>query len=168
MTVYTEINYDALVFNVMLGATLVGLWALARVIQAERKQSRASRFNWSIGMPVNKQDRSRKQNIMLDIKLTNEQKVEVRVNPVTATGKAAVLDGPVKFSVQSGECTIEPIDESAVFIVSSDAPGDSVVIVEADADLGEGVELIQDLIKVSVEGARAASLGLSVGNPVAK
>lgn len=167
MTVSLEINYEALALNVMLVATIVGVWALARIIRLERKQSRASRFNWSIGMPVNKQDR-RKQNIMLDIKLTNEQKIEVRVNPVTATGKAAALDGPVKFSVQSGDCSIEAIDESAVFIVSSDSPGDSVIIVEADADLGEGVELIQDLIKVSVEGARAASLGLSVGNPVAK
>lgn len=105
---------------------------------------------------------------MLEIKITNEQKIAVSVNPVTATGNPAALDGAVEFAIESGDCTIEVIDERSAFIVSGSNPGDSVVIVKADADLGEGVELIQDIIKVTVEGAKAASLGLTVGKPVAK
>lgn len=127
----------------------------------------ATRFHWSVGAPVPKQP-GQKERIMLEIKITNEQKIAIGVNPVTATGNPAPLDGPVEFIIESGDCTIEVIDERSAFIVSGSNPGDSVVIVKADADLGEGVELIQDIVKVTVEGAKAASLGLTVGEPVAK
>ena len=87
---------------------------------------------------------------------------------MTATGKPAQLDGEVAFEVQSGDVTIERIDANNAFIVSGDLPGDSVVIVSADVNLGEGREIITDIVKITVEGARAASLGLTIGTPVAK
>lgn len=106
---------------------------------------------------------------MVDITITNEQKVQATLNPVTATGKPAQLDGKPTWSVVSGDSTLDvAADGLSAFLISSDTPGDTVVLVEADADLGAGVETINDTIQLHVAGARAANLGLTVGTPVAK
>lgn len=106
----------------------------------------------------------------VEITLTNEQKVRATVTPKTATGKPAPLDGKPVVTVVSGDAAIaNTSDDGLSFdIVSPDSPGDSQILVEADADLGEGVETISDVIKVTVVGARAASLGLTLGTPEAK
>lgn len=153
----------------MIRALLVILAiCLLLVIQLRVSTKTAVRFNWSIGEPVPKNPDQMKEKIMIEVKITNEQKIAIGVSPVTATGKPAQLDGEVVFEVQSGDVTIERIDANNAFIVSGNLPGDSVVIVSADTDLGEGVETISDIVKITVEGARAASLGLTVGTPVAK
>lgn len=103
-----------------------------------------------------------------EITLTNEQKVLVTVNPVTATGQPAQLDGPAIFTVTSGDCTVSAVDERSAFIVSGSSLSDSVVQVDGDADLGGGVETISDTVLVHVQGARATSLGLTVGTPEPK
>lgn len=106
---------------------------------------------------------------MLELKITNEQKIEVTLNPVTLTGKPAELDGDAQFTVISGDSTVEPLPGGrSAFLVSSDSPGDTEVLVEADADLGDGVETISDIIKLTVEGAKAASLGLVAKDAVPK
>lgn len=107
---------------------------------------------------------------MQEATVTNEQKVNAHLNPQTSTGKPApVEDGSVKWEVQSGDSTVEPAEDGkSAFLVSSDTPGDTVYLVSADADLGEGVETISDLITLHVEGAKAASLGLTLDKPVAK
>jgi hypothetical protein len=104
----------------------------------------------------------------LELSITNEQKIAVHAKPVTAAGHEAPLDGPVTYSVESGTATLEPIDDTSAFLVSGDAPGDSIIMVSADADLGAGVELVQDTITLHVVGARAANLGLSADMPVQK
>lgn len=106
---------------------------------------------------------------MFEIKLTNEQKIRVALTPKTATGKPAVLDGKPVWEVLSGGSTVEVAEDGlSAYLVSSDTPGDTQVLVKADADLGEGVEEISDVIKLTVEGAKAASLGLTIGEPEAK
>ena len=104
----------------------------------------------------------------LEITLTNEQKVRLTAIPVTAVGNPAPVDGPVVFSVIAGDSTITPIDDFSAFLVSSDTPGDTTYLVSADADLGGGVETIQDTVLMHVEGARAANLGLVLGAPEPK
>lgn len=106
---------------------------------------------------------------MIEITVTNEQKVKVTLKPVTATGKPARLDGAPTWEVVSGDSTVTvSSDGLSADLISSDTPGDTQYLVKADADLGAGVEEISDVIKLTVEGARAASLGLSVGTPEAK
>lgn len=107
---------------------------------------------------------------MLEIKLTNEQKVTVSLTPVTATGKPATLDGKPTWKVDGdGKSSVSASEDGlSAVIVSADTPGDTLIVVSADADLGEGVETITDAIRVTVEGARAQSLGLSVGTPEPK
>lgn len=106
---------------------------------------------------------------MVEVKITNEQKIPVSLAPVTATGKPAKLDGAPKWSRISGDSEVVPSSDGlSADLVSSDTPGDTVFLVEADADLGEGVETISDTITLHVEGARAANLGLVVGDAVPK
>lgn len=121
------------------------------------------RFRYGVGPARGKGIES-----MLELNLTNEQKVKITVTPTTQGGHAAAIDGEAVFTVQVGDCTIEPIDDGSAFIVSGDNPGDSVILVQADADLGEGVQTIADTVNVHVSGAPATSLGLAAGSPEPK
>ena len=122
-------------------------------------------FNVAFGLPEEKT----KENTMVETTITNEQKVTVTLSPVTDTGKPAKLDGAPKWSVISGDSTVVAApDGLSADLVSSDTPGDTTFLVDGDADLGSGVEDIQETITLHVAGARAKNLGVTIGTPVAK
>lgn len=101
--------------------------------------------------------------------LSNEQKVNVVINPLSAGGKPARIDGVPTWEVTSGDSTVVvAADGLSAFLVSSDNPGDSTYLVKADADLGAGVIELADTITLHVTGANAANLGLSIGTPELK
>lgn len=103
---------------------------------------------------------------MLEVSITNEQKVKITAKPKTKAGRPASFDGAVKATVQTGDSTVmdDPDGDPNSFIaVSSDAPGDTVILVEADADLGEGVTTIQDTVTLHVTGSNADNFGLAQG-----
>lgn len=106
----------------------------------------------------------------LEIACSNEEKVPVTATPRSASGKPAQLDGPLIVTVQSGTGTVEQdaAKPNEFFAVSGDEPGDTVFLVEGDADLGEGVSHIQDLVTLTVTNALAENFGLSAGTPVPK
>lgn len=105
----------------------------------------------------------------LELTFSNEMKQRVIINPLSAAGKPAKVDGVPTWTVQIGESTLDiAADGMSAFLVSSDNPGDSAILVEADADLGAGVETIADTITLHVIGANAANLGLTTEPPVAK
>ena len=103
------------------------------------------------------------------INLTTTQKVKVTLSPTTESGNPATLDGVPEWTVESGDCTVNP-DEGGLsaYIVSGDGAGESIVKVTADADLGAGVRTIEDLVTVNVTSEEAAALGLTVGAPEEK
>lgn len=143
-------------------ALSVVLVALAWMLR-DKFRARRVHFEWAVGPAVNKQQKGRN---VLEITITNEQKVKVTLTPKTGGGKPAQLDGTPSWTVSSGDSTLEAsADGLSATLVSSDTPGETIFVVEADADLGEGVENITDAIKLTVQGARAASLGLSAGTP---
>ena len=122
-------------------------------------------FAFTVGQPKLKAT----QNMPLVLKVTNEQKVTVTLSPVTDAGKPVKLDGAPTWSVVLGESTITPADDGlSAVLVSADTPGDTQVLVSADADLGEGVETISDTIDLNVVGATAKNLGLVAGTPEPK
>ncbi len=108
--------------------------------------------------------------VIMDITLTNEQQVHATLNPVTPKGKPAQLDGKPVWSVSSGDATVQNVSDDGLQadLVSGDSPGDSEILIEADADLGSGVVTISDVVKVTVIGAMATSLGLTLGTPTDK
>jgi hypothetical protein len=139
---------------------------LCKILRCDKqpKPKQPGRFDWKIGLPTTKT-----KNTMIDITITNEQKVTFTLAPITATGKAAKVDGAPVWTVQSGDSTVvTAADGLSASLVSSDTPGDTVVLVEADADLGSGVETISDIIQLHVQGARAQNLGLTAGTPEPK
>ena len=119
------------------------------------------KFNYSIGLPIDK----RGGDNMLDLTITNEQKIKITVNPVTEGGAPVVLDGPIIVTVNSGEATAEvQPDGVSAYLISGDNPGDTIFGVSGDADLGAGVETVADIVTLHVEGARATNLGLILSN----
>lgn len=120
-------------------------------------------FNYIIHEIQNKRRRT------MELTITNEQKIKLTLIPVTPAGKPTVLDGPPSWSLVSGNSTVEAAEDGlSAFLISEDSVGDTSFLVEADADLGEGKETIQEVIVLHVGHARAASLGLSAGTPVLK
>ena len=100
------------------------------------------------------------------INLTTTQKVKVTLNPTTESGNPATLDGEPQWTVESGDCTVEPEEGGlSAYILAGGSPGESIVKVAADADLGQGVRTIEDLVTVNVTSEEAAALGLTVGAP---
>lgn len=102
------------------------------------------------------------------VTMTTEEKVLILVQPMTAAGNPAVVDGAATFTVTSGTCTIAPVDDLSAYVVSGDTPGDSTVTMHCDADLGAGVVPVEDTLLVHVTSASAASLDISVGTPELK
>lgn len=144
---------------------------LKLILEAIRKLStgcdngrRTGGFGFKVGQPQLKQKR-----MPLELKITNEQQIKVTLTPKTDTGKPATLDGKPSWSIVSGNSVVNVSEDGlSATLVSSDDPGDTEVLVKADADLGEGVEEISDVIKLSVVGATAKNLGLAAGAPEAK
>ncbi len=123
-------------------------------------------FEFSVGPVKNK---PRENTAMLQINITNEQQVNVALHPVTSTGRPAQVDGAPTWTVQSGDSTVNAAtDGLSADLISSNTPGDTEILVEADADLGQGVVPISDIIRLSVAGAQAANLGLVAGDPTPK
>lgn len=134
-------------------------------ILVKKPKDKVPSFDFKIGLPQTKQ----RSNTMLDLTITDEQKVQVTITPVTATGKPAKLDGAPTWTVQSGESTVSVApDGLSAFLISADNADETLILVEADADLGAGVTTISDSIQLHVQGAQASSLGLTAAAPVPK
>lgn len=103
------------------------------------------------------------------ITITNEEKVEVTLAPTTAAGNPASLDGVPVWEVTEGDASVEVApDGLSAFLVSGAADVNSKISVTADADLGEGVVTISDVVDLAVVAASASALGIVVGTPVLK
>lgn len=110
-----------------------------------------------------------KEDIMPETSITNEQKVSVTLKITTDTGKPAAVEGAPAWVVLSGNSALVVADDGlSAVVTSSDDPGDTSVIVKADANLGEGVEEISDTFTVHVIGATAKNLGVGFGTPEPK
>ncbi len=137
--------------------------AIDRLTLAVREDS--VYFDVAFGLPTIKE----KEHQMVEVTITNEQKVNVVLNPKTDSGKPAKLDGAPKWTVVSGDSTVTAApDGLSADLISSDTPGDTTFLIDGDADLGSGVVDVQETITLHVAGANATNLGVVVGTPVLK
>lgn len=99
---------------------------------------------------------------MFPISSTNEEKVLVSINPTTAAGNPANVDGVPSWSVISGDCTLEPsADGMSCFIISGQPNVANLIEVAADADLdADEVRTITETIVYTVVAAEAQALGI--------
>lgn len=108
---------------------------------------------------------------MLKIQCTTEEKVHIRLAPVTLSGKPATVDGTPVWEVVSGNGTVVPDDDGlGAFLLSTDDVDGipTVYTVKADADLGDGVIDITDTVELTTTNAGAANLGMVAETPVPK
>ena len=101
--------------------------------------------------------------------ITNEQKVKFNLNPLTEAGNPGSVDGTPIWTVVSGDATLE-VDPNGMgaYLVSGEANVNSVIQVEADVDLGEGVTTLVDTIDLAVVAATVSTLGLVEGEVILK
>ena len=100
---------------------------------------------------------------MFPITSTNEEKVLVSINPTTAAGNPATVDGVPTWTVTSGDCTLEvAADGLSAYIISGSANVANMIEVSADADLdAEEVRTITETIVYTVVAAEAQALGIN-------
>lgn len=102
--------------------------------------------------------------------LTDEQKVSLAIDPRTAAGNPAKLDGAPVWSVSDANVLALTVAEDGLsaVVTATGALGASQVSVTADADLGEGVRPIAAVLDVTVVAAEAATLAITAGAPELK
>lgn len=100
---------------------------------------------------------------MFPISSTNEEKVLVSINPTTAAGNPAPVDGVPVWTVTSGDCTLEVApDGLSCYIISGQPNVANLVEVSVDADLdAEEVRTITETIVYTVVAAEAQALGIT-------
>jgi len=124
------------------------------------------RIRWAVGRA---QLKTQTQSRMLEITITKQEKITVTITPTDQDGEPAALDGKPVWTVVNGDSKILVADDGlSAVLISADVPGQTEYLVEADADLGAGVERISDTIKLTVEDPKAVSLGLSAGAAIKK
>jgi hypothetical protein len=105
---------------------------------------------------------------MLEVTITDEQKVPVTLTPLTAAGHPATVDGIPVWTVKTGDATVVTGADGLSAVLVSGTDGDSEIGIAADADLGAGIETISATILLHVMAPKAANLGLTAGAPELK
>lgn len=105
--------------------------------------------------------------------LNNESKVSAKVEPLTPSGKPAIVDGaPVWSSADENVFTVTPAADGLTAVITSADTGTEVrsaaLTVTADADLGDGVKPITYTETIVVGPAEASTLSGQFGNPEPK
>lgn len=108
-------------------------------------------------------------------KLTTEQKVSLTLRPRTSSERLTKVDGvptwdPIPTSIEEsgGISMVVSTDGMSAVFVAGDLPGRQQFRVSADADLGDGVETISEIVSIEVEHAKATSLGFEASEPQPK
>ena len=102
--------------------------------------------------------------------LTDEQKVQLSIQPVTSAGNPARVDGVPVWTVSDGTVLTLDVapDGLSAWAIATGTLGPSQVSVSADADLGAGVRDLTATLDVEVFAAEAVALSISATAPVLK
>tara|TARA_R110000868_G_scaffold67667_2_gene200617 strand:+ start:481 stop:843 length:363 start_codon:yes stop_codon:yes gene_type:complete len=95
-------------------------------------------------------------------KLSTEEKGTFQIQPQTALGAPATIDGAMKVELISGDAEllegIEVLADGLSCTIRGGIEGEGVLLVTADADLGEDVKELSIEIPFMVTAPMAASL----------
>lgn len=142
--------------------SVIDLKKLMRWLAAHRKRKKVH-FCYAVEVSQKKGN-----GMPLQLKINDEQKVNVTLKPATPKGKPVAVQNP-QWSVVDGDSTlVVAADGMSADLVSADTPGITNYLVSADADLGDGVDTISDTIALTVVDPQATSLGLVASAPVDK
>lgn len=102
------------------------------------------------------------------LKLTDVQKVKLTIDPRTAAGNLALVDGAPAFAVSDPEIatiSADATNPNAAWLITTGKLGNVQVQVTADADLGAGVTTLTGVLDVEVIASQAVTLGIAAGEP---
>ena len=99
--------------------------------------------------------------------LTDEQKCPLSIQPLTAAGNPARVDGvPVWASSDVNVISLDVASDGMSAVARTPGTlGTSTVSCIADADLGSGVREIVAVLDITVVAAEAATMGIATGTP---
>jgi len=137
--------------------------SILKMLQKLRKHRTDVQFNFKISVL----EKKRKELHMLEISLTNEQKVRVTAKPVTDKGTEVPIDGSITGTPSDPDTVVNQIDPTTIEIITPDS-GDRTVVISADADPGDGVTTIEDSVLLHISNPIATSLGLTATTPETK
>lgn len=102
--------------------------------------------------------------------LQDIQKVKLTINPVSAAGNPAPVDGvPAWATSDELIATVAPAEDGlSAYVVATGPVGVAQVSVKVDADLGEGLREIIGTFDVEVIASEAAALVVTAGVPEPK
>jgi uncharacterized protein YjdB len=96
--------------------------------------------------------------------MTTTQEFTATINPTDAKGKPAPVDGePVWASSNEAVASVVPNPGGMSALIVAQAPGEYVVSVSADADLGAGITTITGQDTGTVSLGQATSVGITAG-----
>lgn len=99
-------------------------------------------------------------NMPLEVSCTTEEKVRIRIAPKTNAGNPATIQvGSLAVVSTSGD-GVATLEDDVTFTIQGDALASSTFEVSGDADLGDGVTNIVDVVTLNVTSANATNLGL--------
>ncbi len=99
--------------------------------------------------------------------LTDIQKVKLSISPKSAAGNPAPVDGVPSWSVSDASVAsiVVADDGLSAEVLTTGVLGFVQVTVDADADLGEGVETITGVLDIEVKASAAVTLDIGAGAP---
>ena len=103
--------------------------------------------------------------------LTDEQKVGISIDPRTAAGNPAKIDGAPAWAVSDPailSIAPDPDDAKKAVVIAAGPIGTAQVSVSVDADLGPGVRTLTGTLDIEVQAAEAVNVGIVAGTPETK
>lgn len=101
--------------------------------------------------------------------LPNDRKVTASIQPVDAKGNPATIDGLASWSSsnpQIADVTAISADSLSADVVPGSVLGTCQINVQADADLGSGIQTITGVLDVQVVAGSAVGFTISTSPPV--
>ena len=106
---------------------------------------------------------------MADITITADQVLPVSLGKITdREGNEADVQNVVWKTSDETIISFEPGDDDRSGTIVSHLVGEATVMVEADVDMGEGVEMRTGSRVITVTAGKAATLSLDLGTPEPK
>lgn len=101
---------------------------------------------------------------MITQKITTEEFFIATLSPLNKRGHPAPVDGKPTWTLEGDAVTTEVSEDGmSCKVIPTGNDGTSTIHISADADVGEGIETIEDSLDVVCSHPRASSLGLKVG-----
>lgn len=103
--------------------------------------------------------------VMASIQLTDTQQAPLSFTATDKKGFPAEVQNPTFSSGDPNVVSVspDPGGDPTKSVIVAGAPGNTQVVVSADADLGDGVELITGSLDVTVVAGKAAVINVAAG-----